>query len=58
MINFFSQKPWKCKNERQIVNVSTQYIWYHLFNSIYRFLENELFSDTNEIQRTHCIQFD
>ena len=31
---------------------------YHLFNSIYRLSGKELCSDTNEIQQTHCIQFD
>ena len=40
------------------VNISTQYMWYHLFNSIYRFSGKELCGDTNEIQQTHCMQFD
>ena len=31
---------------------------YHLFNSIYRLSGKELCGDTNEIQQTHCIQFD
>ena len=34
------------------------YVQYHLFNSIYRFAKKKLCSDTNEIQQTHCTQFD